>query len=162
MLDDLDQLVAAAISAVFGTMLNVPVLREAPGAPITNGEAHVAGSVGFIGAISGVVFVYSSASFAQRVTRGLLGMKDAEPAIEMVNDAVGEITNMVVGNIKSRLSDRGMDCMLTIPSIVRGSHFTIEPTTSTERRVCLFRCEGQQVVVEVLLRQTRTANSFAK
>src|SRR4051812_34728924 len=107
MIDDLDQLVASAVTSVFATMLNFPVVKEAPGAEIANGEAHVAGSVGFIGPVIGVVYVYSTASFATKVTRGLLGLKDTEPGTDMVNDAVGEITNMVVGNIKSKLADRG-------------------------------------------------------
>ncbi len=161
MLDDLDQLVTSAVSSVFGTMLNLPVVMEAPDAQITNGEPHVAGSVGFIGTVNGMVYVYSSASFARRVTCGLLGQKNSEPGVEMINDAIGEIANMVVGNIKSRLVDRGMDLILTIPSIVRGSHFTIEPTSTTQRRLCIFRCDGSQVVVEVLIRPGKKEFSFA-
>ena len=155
MIDDIDQLVTTAISGVFGTMLKIPVQQEPPGSPIRNGEPHVAGSVGFIGSLSGVVYVYSTQSFARRLTRKLLGEKHGEPADEMVNDAVGEIANMIVGNIKSRLADRGMNCVLTIPSIVRGSHFTIEPTSSTQRRVCSYQCEGDQVVVEVLIKASK-------
>jgi chemotaxis protein CheX len=70
----------------------------------------------------------------------------------MVNDAVGEIANMVVGNLKSRLADRGLNCILTIPSIVRGNNFRIEPTSCTQRRICSYQCDGDQVVVEVLLK----------
>ena len=147
MIDDMDHMVTTAVTSVFGTMLNFAVSKEPPDSPIVNGEPHIAGSVGFIGTVSGVVFVYSTASFAKRVTRGLLGLKDAEPSgDEIINDAVGEITNMVVGNIKSRLADRGMKCILTIPSVMRGSHFTIEPTSASQRRVCIYRCDGKAVV----------------
>lgn len=161
MIDDIDQLVADAVSAVFATMLNLPLVQEPAGTVITNGEPHVAGSVGFIGTITGVVFVYSTARFARTATGRMLGMREGEiSSEEMVNDAVGEITNMVVGQIKSHLADRGMKCVLTIPSIVRGSHFTIEPTSSSERRVSTFKCNDNQVVVEVLLKQGQE-NSFA-
>ena len=85
----------------------------------------------------------------------MLSMPEAEiEGNEMVNDVMGEVSNMVVGNIKSRLCDRGMECVLTIPSIVRGNHFSIEPVSSTERNVMSFRCEGSQLVVEVLLKPT--------
>lgn len=152
MIDDIDQLVTSAITRVFATMLKIPIEKEPPGSPILNGEPHVAGSVGFIGAVSGVVYVYSTVSFAKKMTRAMVGSKDADTGDEMVNDAIGEISNMVVGNIKSRLADRGMGCILTIPSIVRGSHFTIEPISSTQRWVCSYRCDGSQVVVEALLK----------
>lgn len=152
MIDDIDDLVTSAVSGVFATMLQIPLQVEPHGSPVRNGEAQVAGSVGFIGPLSGVVYVYSTQTFARRMTSELLGTRDKVPADEMVNDAVGEITNMIVGNIKSRLTDRGMSCVLTIPSIVRGSHFSIEATSSAQRRICSYDCEGNQLVVEVLLK----------
>lgn len=155
MIEDIEPMVSRAVSAVFGTMLNLPVEQEPPGSPIVNGEPQIAGSVGFIGTISGVIYVYSSARFARVMTSGMLGLD--EPGSledEIVNDTVGEITNMVVGQVKSRLADRGLKCVLTIPSIVRGSHIRIEPTADAEIRLCLFRCRGDQVVVEIMLKPT--------
>jgi chemotaxis protein CheX len=157
MIDDIDQLVTNAVSGVFGTMLKIPVHQEPPGAPIRNGEPHVAGSVGFIGNLTGVIYVYSTQTFARKITRGLLGEKCPNPGDEMVNDAIGEIANMIVGNIKSHLVDRGLNCVMTIPSVLRGSHFSVEPTSSTRRHVTSYECDGHQLVVEVLLRSTDTA-----
>lgn len=37
---------------------------------------------------------------------------------------------MVVGHFRSRLADRGIPCVLTIPSIVRGHQFGIEPVSA--------------------------------
>jgi chemotaxis protein CheX len=153
MIEDIEMLIGSAVAEVFGTMLNLPVAPEVKDTPIQNGEPHVASSVGFIGRLTGVVFLYSTNSFAKRMTGKLLGMEDNEvDGDEMVNDAMGEIANMVVGNIKSRLSDRGMPCVLTIPSIVRGHHLSIEPMSSTERRVFSFKSQQNQLVVEVLLK----------
>src|SRR5262245_4094403 len=106
MIDDLDHLVSSAVSSVFGTMLNLPVQEQSAGAPVPENEAQIAGSVGFIGVVTGVVFIYSTVSFARQVTRRMLGPQIAVTAEEMVNDAFGEITNMIVGHIKSRLADR--------------------------------------------------------
>jgi chemotaxis protein CheX len=161
MIDDLDDLVRSAVSEIFDTMLNLGIRGETPGAEITNGEPHVAGSVGFSGVVSGVVYIYSSVTLAKLITAGLLGLEPAEVSgDEMVNDAVGELANMVVGQLKSRLCDRGISCVLTVPSIVRGTNFTIEAVSSTSRRVLMFRCDNnQQLVVEVLVRtpSNRTA-----
>jgi chemotaxis protein CheX len=153
MIEDIEQLITLAVTEVFGTMLNFKVRPDRETSPLVNGESHVAGSVGFIGRLSGVVFLYSTNSFARRVTSSLLGLTDNEiEGDEMVNDAMGELSNMVVGHLKSRLSDRGMPCVLTIPSIVRGNHFTIEPVSSTERKVYFFQCDNSQLVVEVLIK----------
>lgn len=158
MIEDIEQLIKSAVTEVYGTMLRLPVAPEATGTPITNGEPHVASSVGFIGRLSGVVFLYSTFGFARRMTGSLLGLEEAEvEGDEMVNDAMGELANMVVGHIKSRLSDRGMPCVLTIPSIVRGHHLTIEPVSTTERRVFSFRSGPNQLVVEVLIKYNTQA-----
>jgi chemotaxis protein CheX len=153
MIDDLDHLVNRAVAEVFSTMLSFPVELQPPGTTIPKGEPHVAGAVGFIGPVSGVLYLYKSVHFARKVTRNLLGLPDsAHASDEMLNDAVGELTNMVVGHIKSRLSDRGMNCVLTIPTIVRGTDFSIEPISTTQRRVCAYDCVGHQLVAEVLLK----------
>ncbi len=149
MIDDLDDLVKSAVSEVFDTMLSLEIRQEPPGSEIRN-----AGAVGFSGKVCGVVYIYSSALLARRITCGMLGLEEGEiDGDEMVNDTVGEMTNMVVGQLKSRLCDRGAPCVLTVPSIVRGTNFTIEAVSSTSRRVLTFECAGdQQLVVEVLVK----------
>jgi chemotaxis protein CheX len=161
MIDDLDHLVSSAVASVFRTMLNLPVEEETESASPAEGEAQIAGSVGFIGVVSGVVFIYSTVTFARNVTSRMLGAEHAVTGEEMVNDAFGEITNMIVGHIKSRLADRGMTCVLTIPSILRGTNFTVEPTSSTRRRISNFRCADTRVVVEVLLKPSADQTALA-
>ncbi|HEY1171437.1 MAG TPA: chemotaxis protein CheX [Verrucomicrobiae bacterium] len=163
MIEDIEQLIGTAVSEVFGTMLNLPVAPEPKDTPIKNGEPHVASSVGFIGRLTGVVFLYSTNSFAKCMTSKLLGLEEHEvDGDEMVNDAMGELANMVVGNIKSRLSDRGMPCVLTIPSIVRGQHLSIEPVSSTQRRVFSFQSHKNQLVVELLLKDVTSAEQASR
>ncbi len=155
MIEVLEELVKGAVTEVFGTMLSIKTEPDASLKLMSNGNRHVASSVGFIGQITGVVFIYSHETFAKLSTSRMLGMDPSEiDSEELVNDSMGELGNMVVGHIKSRLCDRGMDCVLTIPSIVRGSHFSIEPTASVTRLVIGFRCDdANQVAIELLIKQ---------
>ncbi len=123
---------------------------------INNSSQHIASSVGFIGRITGVIFIYSDDAFARVITSRMLGMdpKDVDEDA-MVNDAMGELGNMVMGHIKSRLCDRGLSCVLTIPSIIRGTQFSVEPVTNATRLVLGFRCdEKNQIAIEVLIKET--------
>jgi chemotaxis protein CheX len=89
------------------------------------------------------------------VTSQLLGMTDAEldeAGDEPVNDAVGELTNMTVGSFKNGLCDAGYPCMLTIPSILRGSNFCVEPISSAQRHIFRFDCAGHRVVTDILMK----------
>jgi chemotaxis protein CheX len=154
MIDQIEDLLKASVTDVFQTMLRMEA-RVIPMTPdAMSDEPHVAGSVGFIGDLTGVVYIYSTAEFARQVTGSILEMPAAEiSGDEMINDSMGELANMVVGGLKSRLVEQGHSCVLTIPSIVRGSHFSIEATSSTTRRVLCFRCqECVNLVVEILIK----------
>ena len=150
----MEKLIESSVQEVFSTMLNIQPRSEPRSAALPSSEQHVAGSVGFIGRLSGVVYLYCTNSFARCITCGLLGIEEKDiEGDEMVNDAIGEMANMVVGHLKSRLADRGMPCVLTIPSIVRGRNFSIEPVSNTQTKVFLFQCNTHQLLVEVLIRQ---------
>jgi chemotaxis protein CheX len=125
--------------------------------PVDPSGRQVVGTVGFIGDLSGLVYLYFSEEFATTVACNLLGMSAAEVANEgheVVNDAIGELTNMTVGGFKNQLCDRGFPCMLTIPSILRGSNFSIEPVSGAVRRTYRFHVLGYCLVADVLIKNS--------
>jgi len=118
-------------------------------------EAYVVGTVGFIGEVNGLLYLYMPEKFARFVTSHMLGMDEAEVAAEgdeVVNDAIGELTNMTVGVFKNALCDSGFSCRLTIPSILRGTNFSIEPISSADRFIFHFDCAGQRLVADILMK----------
>ena len=131
-----------------------------PPAPASGGEApvpQVVGMVGFLGDASGLIYLYFPAAFARRATCQLLGMTEAEvdeAGDEVVNDAIGELTNMSVGSFKNGLCDAGYPCKLTIPSILRGSNFCIESITEAQRYIFRFDCGGDLIVTDILLKNS--------
>ncbi len=159
MIDDLEELLGAAVQEVFGTMLAMPIHMDKQYVSVPSDEPSIAGAVGIIGDLTGVIYAYAPLSLAKTMTARLAGMDlDEIDEDEMINDSMGELTNMIVGHFKSRLSDRGNSCVMTIPSIVRGTHFCIEPVSSTVRRVFSFRSGDQQLVVEVMLKPEEHRN----
>lgn len=156
-----------AVTDVFKTMLGqTPKLTKSteqaadePWPPLhANAEAarpHVVGTVGFIGDVNGLIYLYLPLDFARLSTSYLLGMTAAEleeAGDEVINDAIGELTNMTVGSFKNGLCDAGYPCKLTIPSILRGSNFCIEPISSTSRQIYFFDSAGHRVVTDILLK----------
>ena len=154
-----------AISDVFKTMLSrTPQLIEGPVAgaawpplpeAVNEVRPQVVGTVGFIGDANGLIYFYLDLEFARMVTSQLLGMTEAEldeAGDEPVNDAVGELTNMTVGSFKNGLCDAGYPCMLTVPSILRGSNFCVEPISSAQRHIFRFECAGHRVVTDILMK----------
>jgi len=53
---------------------------------------------------------------------------------------------------KSGRCDSGYSCRLTVPSILRGSNFCIEPISSASRRIFYFDCTGYRLVADILMK----------
>jgi chemotaxis protein CheX len=122
---------------------------------LAESRPQVVGTVGFIGDTNGLIYFYLDLAFARLVTCQLLGMTEAElneAGDEVINDAIGELTNMTVGSFKNGLCDAGFPCMLTIPSILRGNNFCVEPISSAKRYVFRFDCAGHNVVTDILMK----------
>ncbi len=116
---------------------------------------QVVGTVGFIGDANGLIYLHLDLAFARLCTCHLLGMTEAEldeAGDEVINDAIGELTNMTVGGFKNGLCDAGYPCKLTIPSILRGTNFSIEPISSAVRHVYYFDCAEHRVVADILMK----------
>ncbi len=153
MIDDMDELVTSAVTTLFDTMLGMKMVKVPVQPEFIDSERHIAGVVGFIGKLNGVVYIYTTQKFGQRITSILLGLGASEATTgEMVNDAMGEMANMLVGTMKSRLMDRGIACVLTIPSVVRGSHFSVEAISTTEGHVFSYEAEGNRIFVQFLVK----------
>lgn len=168
---DVGSLLDAAVREVFNTMLGLESAlswsspeESVNGANPFAGGHHesslgdssvVVGTVGFIGEINGLIYLYCDLQFANDITHRLLQIDLSDLGDEAegaVNDAVGEITNMVVGGFKNKLCDRGFPCRLTIPSILRGSHLSIEPVGFAHRRIYKFSIGGHLLTTDVVLK----------
>jgi chemotaxis protein CheX len=153
--------ITRAVGDVFKTMLSSPV---SPAAAHADGSAEqmpkvttpqVVGTVGFIGDACGLIYLYLEENFANKCTCQMLGMSEFElqgAGDEVVNDAIGELTNMVVGGFKNALCDAGYPCRLTIPSILRGRNFCIEQMSSAQRHIYMFECGGHRVITDIILK----------
>jgi flagellar motor switch protein FliN len=85
------------------------------------------GSVCFVGDATGLVNIQVSGDFAREMAAGLMGMEPEEiEGEEEIEDLMGEIGNIVGGNLKSAFTNAGLICALSTPSYTSGTDFTIE------------------------------------
>ena len=154
----LEEFTRQAVREVFQSMVSMDVIAERQ-SPITDTEGQIVGSVGFVGDINGVIYLYSGNCFARLATSKMLGISVAEvDNEEMVNDAWGELTNMVAGCVKKRLVRDGRPCALTIPSIVRGQQLSVEGPADVTRKIIGFREGEHHFLAELLLKDPSKEN----
>jgi chemotaxis protein CheX len=153
MTHNLEEMLKAAATAVFPTMLNLNVTFKPQPDPMPDGP-FVAGSIGFTGNFNGVFYMSTSTGFARRITCNMLGLSESMiEGDEMVNDALGELTNMHAGHIKTRLCDRGSACCMTIPTVIRCRDFRLQPTTGFQKQgICV--CSNNDIVLLTFLNKT--------
>ncbi len=147
---NLRDFVSKAVVNVFSTMLSMQIELLPSDKDVTLPGQRVVGAVGFAGKAMGVVYIHVTDDFAKAIAGKLLGMKPEElNGSAEVNDVIGEVSNMVGGNLKSSLCDSGLTCALTIPSITRGGDFQVESLDGGRQERFAFKYQDQNVLVHL-------------
>jgi CheY-specific phosphatase CheX len=106
-----------------------------------------------VGKITGAVSIHMSSDFARIMTADMVGIEpDEGQGEEDISDVIGEFSNMVGGDLKSRFCDSGFPCVLSIPSITIGSNFRIQVRDWALHEKFLFRHQDHAVLVEVCVK----------
>lgn len=138
-----------AVLKAFKTMLNIPLETRRAGAlePI-EGE-HILTEVAFAGKATGHASLRLTHASANHAAASLLGMTPAEVTESgVLDDAIGELTNIVVGNFKSNLCDAGLNCKLSPPKITRTAAFKLEANGGLAERLA-FIAPGVVLFVDI-------------
>lgn len=113
-------------------------------------EDTITGVIGLAGTHKGVLAVHIPHQVAFAITSNFLGI-DIDEINEDVEDAIGEIANMLGGNIKSILSEKGRDIDLSLPSTVSGKEYGFQTIKGAEKIIISFASDSGQFIVELQL-----------
>ena len=132
--------VLEAAKEVFETMIFMEI-EPAELDPNAECDDMLMGSITFRGSLDGCLVVSLCRPCAEVVARNMLAMEPDSPiSNEEVCDAVGEVANMVMGSIKSRILDTFPEIEVSIPSVITGRELTgpmIEGAEKTHVPVCI-------------------------
>jgi chemotaxis protein CheX len=112
-------------------------------------KSNVVGTVAFAGGASGLVAFYSTFDTARDITVSMIGTTDAPNG--QVIDAIGEITNMIAGSLRTRMSADGSAWAMSIPTVTTGSDFYTACVSDVRRVLCPFRIAEHEVFVELIV-----------
>lgn len=145
-----DKVIESTIEIFTGmVMMEISVAGE-PLATLGSLEDSITGMVGLAGIHKGVLAVHFPKQVALDVTSSFLGMEVEEINAD-VQDAIGEIANMLGGNLKTILSDRGKDIMLSLPSTISGSQYSFTSQAEVDQVILPFLTPSGMFYVEVEL-----------
>ena len=132
---------------VWGSMIGLE-LQAAPGVAVMPPSKHsISGCVHISGAWDGSVVFECAMNLARRATELMLGMEAGSASSDDVYDAVGELTNMIGGNLKSLVP---FPSQLSLPSVIEGTDLKLRiPGTQCLKQVA-FELNGDLVLISVM------------
>ncbi len=112
-----------------------------------NDRGIVTGMIGVHGKVSGFITLNMSERFAIRAVGGLLQEEYAGLTSQVV-DGVGEITNIIVGGIKSLLSNTAWGFShITVPSVIVGKGYSIAYARGLNFLATTFENDDEEAVM---------------
>jgi chemotaxis protein CheX len=143
---------------VWSTVLSMPLVSS-PSATALGGPT-VTSCVQITGAWEGAVAIRCTAGFARRAAGVMFDTTAEDATAEDVRDALGELANIVGGNLKGILPGPSL---LSLPTVAEGTDYHL--TVPGGAVVCdiWFDCEGEPLAVEIVTRDAaRTRGGAAQ
>lgn len=117
---DLGSTLLDAAKDVLQTMAGLDVKPLQNGQTYLSGQA-VLGSITFQGQICGCLGIACPPVTAKAIAAGMLGLgSDQDLSESDYFDSLGELANMVMGEVKAALLSTGLDLQVSIPTVVAG------------------------------------------
>ena len=126
----LSEAVVNATTSVFESMIGIDVeYMSSEDSKSATMNAEIVSLISFTGNYVGTLSVFFSAKTALKTASGMLGM-ECESIDEDVQDVIGEITNMVAGNIKTSIVNTYGNLHLSIPIVICGKSLSVTSTAA--------------------------------
>ncbi|MDK3161839.1 chemotaxis protein CheX [Kamptonema cortianum] len=146
--------ISETIASVFASMMQLETAVKSK-SDFNPPDPEITANVSFTGEINGVVCLTFQEDYAKILTSRMIGLEIDEIAgHEEINDAVGEIANMVAGNFKSKLSSASTPAILSIPSICRGKNIKIESIHDAIKFEFAFAQGDHVFLVDIFLQES--------
>ena len=107
---------------VFETMIFMDLEEPSEPDEQIEGDSFL-GSITFTNGIEGCLAIRCSVPCAKNIAANMLGIDTPDEVIEdEVCDALGEVTNMVMGSVKSRIQTETGELLVSIPTVIHGQN----------------------------------------
>jgi len=160
---DIKAQVSETVIDVFDTMLSAQLEpTDTIPSESLDGLRNV-GSVSFAGDAAGMVSIHVDDNFTRELAADMLGKEIEElEGDEEIRDMLGEVANIVGGNLKSAFTDAGLACALSTPSFTTGTDFKIESLNMEKYERFAFRNDDNVVFVEMGVKISELVQAAAK
>lgn len=137
----------------FETMISLPIEPQTDQTSFNETQSFI-GSITFTGPLEGALLVQCEAKSAQKIAKSMLMMEDEEEIDDAeINDALGEVVNLVLGGFKSRIADSIGDIDISVPTVIKGKKVKPSVGAASEKIEAFGKGDDCQVKFEVVYKE---------
>ncbi|HXR18274.1 MAG TPA: chemotaxis protein CheX [Terriglobales bacterium] len=140
-------LLETATREVFELMLSSQL---SPSINADESNLNVTAMVGLAGQLCGVLSVRCDDKAARLMTSKMLGV-DLDKVGPEISDALGEVCNMVAGNFKNKIAGLAEGCMLSPPTVITGSDYSLHSMADSPALEIRLQFETMPLVISLLI-----------
>lgn len=154
--DQIRSFAEQALQAVFREQLDLPAILVGEGDCFEpsreSGVPRVVGSVGLAGGLRAVICLNVSENLAEEMGSHMFDIPADSVSEEEANDVLGEITNMITGDIRRNLFNTWrVNCVIALPIITRGDSLQVRTVSHAECVFAAFTAGEEKIYLEVCL-----------
>lgn len=149
--EEMASAISSATNEVFSTMLDLEISAgqvEDDSNTTTSRASGVVALLGLAGEWVGNGRICCTPEFGCKMASQLL-MQPCEAVNEEVLDAIGEVANMIIGNVKNALEERLGTLSLSTPTVIYGHNFEARSVGVRERITLTFNSGPEQLLVQI-------------
>jgi chemotaxis protein CheX len=149
---------------VWASLVEIPLIPRQPGQPGAGPSKHGVGSrtftscVQITGAWEGAVTVHCSERLAKVLTAAMFMVDPEDTTPEEIGDALGELANMVGGNVKALLPE---PCRISLPAVADGMDYRLSVPGARPVSAVTWTCDAEPLMVRLLERTTVESSNKA-
>jgi len=132
--------------SIWKSILSLDVKPAQNGSGDSENNYELAGCVQITGAWNGTVTMHYPMALAKQVAAIMFDLHGEPVENELIQDALGELTNMTGGNIKSLLPE---PCFLSLPAVAVTKSAMRIPGSELVSKIT-FQCNGENFQVSLL------------
>jgi len=141
-----------AVVETFSTMIGLEMKSEDPSQMPVPPSGFIIGSARFSGRATGDVLLAFPQAFGRSITAHLLGgAPDERWEPETIFDALGELVNIVTGNLQSRLADANLPSEMGLPLVKQQAVFPSVTILGGSSERFYFRSGGHHLGVNLCI-----------
>jgi len=141
--------------SIWSSILSLKAIPCSNGNENSENDFSLAGCIQITGAWEGAVTIDFPMSLAKQVASIMFSLDGNDVESELIQDALGELTNMTGGNIKSLLPE---PCYLSLPAVAFTDSNLRVPGSEMVTNVT-FKCSGENFRVSLLKKTNEDAKN---